>query len=73
MVAWLGAFAGIGLLAGAVGMFPGIRLLVIGSQHIHRMGWGYFMPVAGGALVLLLVALVSNNRYRPASYPQRWD
>ena len=153
MVAWLGAFVGIGLLAGVVGVFPGIQLLVIGSfgasavllygapgapfsqprnligghilsaligvacykylptlpglqegaavataiaammltrtihppggataliavigsDHIHRMGWGYFMPVAGGALILLLVALISNNWYRPASYPQRWD
>jgi hypothetical protein len=58
LIAWLGAFAGIGLLAALVGAFPGIHLLVIGSF---------------GASAVLLAALISNNGYRPAGYPQRWD
>ena len=153
LVAWLGAFAGIGLLATLVGVFPDMQLLVIGSfgasavllyaapraplaqprnligghllsavvgvacfkylpdtlmlqasaavataialmmlthtvhppggataliavigsEHIHAMGWGYVMPVLFGAVTLLGVALLSNNLYRWGSYPERWD
>lgn len=153
VAAWLGAFAGIGLLAGLVGVFPHMKLLVIGSfgatavllfasprapfaqprnligghllsalvgvacyrylpdhaylqeaaavasaialmqltrtihppggataliaviggERIHGMGWGYVMPVMIGAVLLMLVALLSNNLYRWGSYPERWD
>jgi len=48
-------------------------IAVIGSEHIHSLGYGYVMPVLAGALVLLVVALVSNNLLEPGSYPDRWD
>lgn len=48
-------------------------IAIIGSEHIHSMGWGYVMPVMMGAVVLLAIALISNNLYRWGSYPQRWD
>ncbi len=48
-------------------------IAVIGSEHIHTLGYGYVMPVLTGALVLLAVALVSNNLLEPGSYPDRWD
>jgi CBS domain-containing membrane protein len=153
LAAWLGAFAGIALLAGLVGLFPDMKLLVIGSfgatavllfasprapfaqprnligghlisalvgvacyrylpeqaylqeaaavataialmqltrtvhppggataliaviggDRIHGMSWGYVMPVMIGAVLLMLVALLSNNLYRWGSYPERWD
>lgn len=48
-------------------------IAVIGSEQIHALGWGYLFPVLVGALLLLLVALVSNNLLERGSYPQRWD
>lgn len=48
-------------------------IAVIGSDYIHDLGWGYVFPVMIGAAVLLLVALFSNNLFRPGSYPERWD
>ncbi len=48
-------------------------IAVIGSEHIHSLGYGYVMPVLTGALVLLAVALLSNNLLEPGSYPDRWD
>lgn len=48
-------------------------IAVIGSDTVHGLGWGYAFPVLIGAMVLLVVALVTNNLYEPGSYPQRWD
>lgn len=48
-------------------------IAVIGSDTVHQLGWGYLFPVLIGALLLLLVALISNNLYERGSYPQRWD
>ena len=48
-------------------------IAVIGSEQIHSMGWGYVMPVMMGAIVLLGVALLSNNLHHWGSYPKRWD
>jgi len=45
----------------------------IGSDSVHVLGWGYLFPVMLGALILLVVALISNNLYERGSYPQRWD
>lgn len=48
-------------------------IAVIGSDSVHAQGWGYLFPVMLGALILLVVALISNNLYERGSYPQRWD
>lgn len=48
-------------------------IAVIGSDVVHGLGWAYLFPVMAGALVLMLVALLSNNLYERGSYPQRWD
>ena len=47
-------------------------IAVIGSEHIHAMGWSYVGPVFAGSLILLLVALLSNNLYRRGRYPTHW-
>ena len=46
---------------------------MIGSDRVHDLGFAYVFPVLMGALVLLLVAVVSNNLYDRGSYPDRWD
>ncbi len=48
-------------------------IAVVGSDAVHVLGWGYLFPVMMGALLLLLIALVSNNLFEPGSYPERWD
>lgn len=48
-------------------------IAVIGSDTVHALGWGYLFPVLLGTLVLLLVALVTNNLFERGSYPDRWD
>lgn len=48
-------------------------IAVIGSEHVHGLGWGYVFMVMLGAFVMLIVALISNNLYRMGSYPERWD
>lgn len=48
-------------------------IAVIGGNNVHALGWGYLFPVLMGALVLLAVAIISNNLYLRGSYPQRWD
>ena len=48
-------------------------IAVIGSQQVHAMGWGYVFAVMMGSVLLLMVALISNNLYRLGSYPERWD
>jgi len=48
-------------------------IAVIGPEAVHGMGWAYAFPVLVGALVLMLVAIVSNNLYERGSYPDRWD
>jgi len=47
-------------------------IAVIGSEQIHAMGWYYVVPVFTGTIILLLVALLSNNFYRRGSYPTHW-
>ena len=48
-------------------------IAVIGSDKIHQLGYAYaLMPVALGALVMLLVALVVNNIPASRRYPEFW-
>lgn len=48
-------------------------IAVIGTDAVHGLGWGYVFPVLIGALIMLLVALFSNNLLDRGSYPERWD
>jgi CBS-domain-containing membrane protein len=48
-------------------------IAVIGSQKIHNLGYLYVLiPVATGALIMLLVALVVNNLSSARRYPEYW-
>jgi CBS-domain-containing membrane protein len=48
-------------------------IAVIGGPKIHALGYSYaLLPVASGALILLVVALVFNNIPRTRKYPEYW-
>ncbi len=48
-------------------------IAVIGSEHIHRIGWWYVLaPAAMGAIILLIVALLVNNIPQDRQYPNTW-
>jgi CBS-domain-containing membrane protein len=48
-------------------------IAVIGGESVHRLGYLYvLMPVALGATVMLLVALVVNNMAKSRKYPEFW-
>ncbi len=48
-------------------------IAVIGSEEIHALGFGYVvLPVAVGAILMLLVALVVNNIPATRHYPEYW-
>ena len=48
-------------------------IAVIGPDAVQGLGWAYVFPVLVGAVLLMLVAIVSNNLFVPGSYPDRWD
>jgi CBS-domain-containing membrane protein len=48
-------------------------IAVIGGDRIHSLGFMYALfPVAGGALILLVIALIVNNIPRNRRYPEFW-
>jgi CBS-domain-containing membrane protein len=48
-------------------------IAVIGGESIYNLGYFYvLMPVALGAAVMLLVALVVNNIPKTRKYPEFW-
>jgi CBS-domain-containing membrane protein len=48
-------------------------IAVIGGDKIHNLGFLYpFVPAGAGALVLLLVALFTNNIVQSRKYPEYW-
>lgn len=48
-------------------------IAVIGSVEIHQLGFSYILvPVALGAVTLLLVALLVNNLWKSRRYPEVW-
>jgi CBS-domain-containing membrane protein len=48
-------------------------IAVIGSEKIHNLGYFYaFIPVGGGALIMLIVALLVNNIPKSRRYPEFW-
>lgn len=54
--------------AGATAM-----IAVIGGEKIHNLGFMYVLiPVALGALILLVVALMINNLSKDRRYPEYW-
>jgi len=48
-------------------------IAVIGPEAVVGLGWVYLFPVLVGALLLMLVAILSNNLLERGSYPDRWD
>ena len=52
---------------------PGGATAVIGSERVHQLGFLYVLsPVALGALIMLLVALIVNNLTSFWRYPVFW-
>jgi CBS-domain-containing membrane protein len=48
-------------------------IAVIGGEKIHNLGYLYVLiPVAAGAVILLLVALIVNNIPKTRKYPEFW-
>lgn len=48
-------------------------IAVIGGEGIHQLGWGYvLLPCGGGALLMLLAALVVNNLSGRRRWPLYW-
>lgn len=48
-------------------------IAVIGGPKIHQLGYFYvLMPVAAGALLMLVVALAVNNLAPKRRYPEYW-
>lgn len=48
-------------------------IAVIGGQNIHNLGYWYVLtPIATGAFLMLLIALIINNLSPHRRYPGRW-
>ena len=48
-------------------------IAVIGSEHIHEMGYWYVIsPIGLGVAIMLIVALIINNLSPHRRYPQYW-
>jgi CBS-domain-containing membrane protein len=48
-------------------------IAVIGGEKIHGLGYLYaLMPAAGGAMILVVIALLVNNIPRTRRYPEFW-
>lgn len=48
-------------------------IAVIGSENIHALGYLYvLMPVASGATIMLVIALLVNNMSPKRQYPEFW-
>jgi len=48
-------------------------IAVIGGESVHQLGYLYLLiPVALGAAVMLLVALIVNNLAKSRKYPEFW-
>ena len=48
-------------------------IAVIGSSNIHALGYWYVLtPIASGAVLMLIVALITNNLSPHRRYPKFW-
>jgi CBS-domain-containing membrane protein len=48
-------------------------IAVIGGEKIHSLGYLYaIMPAGGGALIMLVIALLVNNVPKNRKYPEFW-
>jgi len=48
-------------------------IAVIGGEKIHALGFTYALfPVGGGALIMLVIALLVNNIPKSRRYPEFW-
>ncbi|MBN2528949.1 MAG: HPP family protein [Deltaproteobacteria bacterium] len=48
-------------------------IAVIGNERVHELGYLYALaPIGLGAMILLVVALITNNSTRRSKYPIKW-
>jgi len=48
-------------------------IAVMGSEHIHVLGYWYVLsPIGLGVLIMLIIAVVMNNLSQHRRYPQYW-
>lgn len=47
-------------------------LAVIGGPAIQNLGFGYVLTCAGGALISIVVASITNNFFSTRQYPMYW-
>jgi len=48
-------------------------IAVIGGQNIHSLGYWYVLtPIAAGALLMLIIAVIINNLSPRRRYPDHW-
>ncbi len=48
-------------------------IAVVGGEKIHDLGFFYaVMPVAAGAFIMLVVAVLVNNMAKDRRYPEYW-
>jgi len=48
-------------------------IAVMGGAKIHALGYLYVLiPVASGALIMLIIALLVNNLFQSRRYPEFW-
>ena len=49
-------------------------IAVIGGQNIHDLGYWYVLtPIASGALLMLIIAVIINNLSPHRRYPTHWS
>lgn len=48
-------------------------IAVIGGEKVHQLGFLYaLMPAGGGAIIMLVIALIINNIPKSRKYPEFW-
>lgn len=48
-------------------------IAVAGGQSVHELGWWYpLIPIGGGCIIMLIVAILVNNLARHRRYPLYW-
>ena len=78
---WLAAAVGVATAIAAMHLTKTLHppggatalIAVIGGEKVHSLGYLYtFVPVAAGAIIMLLVALIINNIPKTRKYPEFW-
>ncbi len=78
---WLAAAAGVATAIAAMHLTKTLHppggatalIAVIGGEKVHNLGYLYaLVPVAAGAAIMLVVALLVNNIPKTRKYPEFW-